>query len=411
MDEPTKQTVRELVVNEPTFVRLTLNTRPALDDRQAWRQVVVRPVEIRGRRHLQFSYFDAKRDVTKNYHGAEAERQLELILDLPSRSLSVQSKGHTLNVQVTRSGKAILHRGPPAPAATAPDLHHNRRKALPLAADRPDPFLQALGIMDAQGRVRPPMQGKFTQVNEFLKLLEHTGELTAPPQRPLRIVDCASGSSHLTLATYHYLNHVRHIPATLLGIDVDAALVAKSQALARELGFHQAQFHASTIVDFEPPEPPDIVLSLHACDTATDEALAKGITWGARLILSVPCCHHHLHTQLQPAQPFGPVLQHGILKTRLADILTDALRAQLLRLAGYETDVIEFVSTEHSGRNLMIRAVKRRERGAPALAQEYEALKGFWGVTPHLESLLNVRSPHPRRGDGENLLVAEREKG
>ena len=308
----------------------------------------------------------------------------------------MQSAHQTLNVQITRSGKAILHRlpasarhpspfnreratrrqaraeiesktpgEPEAPAeSSGPDLRHNRRKEHPLPEGVPDPLLQALEIMDAEGRVRSGMRGKFTQVNEFLKLLEHSGALEAPEGRPLRLLDGASGSSYLSFAAYHYLNDVRHIPATLVGVDVNEKLVAKSNALAGELGYSGIRFVASSIAAYEGESPPDVVLALHACDTATDEAIARGIAWGSRAILAVPCCQHDLNQQLHrsgaPAsRPFAPVLRHGILRERLADILTDAFRAHLLRLAGYDTDVVEFVSTEHSGRNLMIRAVRR----------------------------------------------------
>jgi hypothetical protein len=438
--------VRDLVLDEERFRRLTVNTghQTAPD---AWRRVVVRPVQLRGKRHLQFSYFDARQDVTKNYAGPAATRRLEEILDLPARALSVQSAHQTLNVQITKSGKAILHRLPPtdagaAPppereseppetdergavseadrepetpaAASGPDLSHNRRKEHPLPEGVPDPLLQALEIMDAEGRVRAALRGKFIQVNEFLKLLEHSGALEAPEGRegrPLRLLDGASGSSYLSFAAYHYLNDVRHIPATLVGVDVNEKLVEKSNALAGELGYSGIRFVAASIAGYEGEAAPDVVLALHACDTATDEAIARGIAWGARAILAVPCCQHDLNQQLRrsgaPAsRSFAPVLRHGILKERLADILTDAFRAHLLRLAGYDTDVVEFVSTEHSGRNLMIRAVRRPEADATdartrsqrqALAADYEALKSLWGITPYLETLLE--SPVPGVGE------------
>jgi hypothetical protein len=140
-----------------------------------------------------------------------------------------------------------------------------------------------------------------------------------------------------------------------------------------------------------PEVPPDIILALHACDTATDEALVQGIVSGARLILCVPCCHHELHEQLQAVEVFKPVLQHGILKKRMADILTDALRAHVLRIMGYKTDVVEFVSSEHTDRNLMIRAVKRTQPGDKRFLQEYEELKEFWGVMPYVERLLREK--------------------
>jgi SAM-dependent methyltransferase len=212
-------------------------------------------------------------------------------------------------------------------------------------------------------------------------------------RQPIRILDCGCGSAHLSFALYHYLNHLRGIPAALEGVDVNAALMDKGNALSRELGAGDACFFARPIIEHQPEMPPDLVIALHACDTATDEALALGIRCGAKVIMAAPCCHHDLNTQLETRAPFQPITRHGILKERLADILTDSLRALILRMAGYKTDVIEFVSSEHTGRNLMIRAVKKLPAGDAAFAEEYAALKGFWGVTPYLETLLGEGWP------------------
>ena len=193
------------------------------------------------------------------------------------------------------------------------------------------------------------MQGKFAQINEFLKLLEHTGELDSFEKTPVNILDCGSGSSYLSFAVYHYLNDVRKIPARLVGIDVKEELIQKSNAHGAKVGFEHICFEKSAIIDYKPETPPDIVLALHACDTATDEAIAQGILNGSRLILCVPCCRHDLNEQitLQRSNPsagsgqavatFQPVLHHGILKQRMADILTDAFRALILRIMGYKT--------------------------------------------------------------------------
>ncbi|MBZ0276529.1 MAG: SAM-dependent methyltransferase, partial [Anaerolineae bacterium] len=285
-----------------------------------------------------------------------------------------------------KKGKAIIHRSKTATAA--PDFAHDSSKALPLPAGQPDPFLEAVGIMNSDGSVKAAMQGKFAQINEFLKLLDHTGGLDDFDHTPLHILDCGCGSSYLTFAAYHYINDVRGIPARMTGIDSNAGLIEKSSAYTLELDTPEVCFYPTAIADYVPETPPDIVLALHACDTATDDALFQGISSGAGLILSVPCCHHHLHHQIETVEPFRPVLRHGILKKRMADILTDSFRALILRIMGYKTDVVEFVSSEHTDRNLMIRAVKRTAPGDPAFVAEYRALKDFWGVTPYLETLL-----------------------
>jgi SAM-dependent methyltransferase len=245
--------------------------------------------------------------------------------------------------------------------------------------------------MTASGEVRASRRDKFVQINEFLRLIVETRELEALDADPLTLVDCGCGSADLTFAVYHYLNHVLARPARLTGVDVKRALLRERAALAERLGWEGLSFVASRIIDFEPGVEPDIVLALHACDTATDEALAQAVAWGSRMIFSVPCCHHDLQAQMKgPAMPdvFQPVLRQGILKERLGDILTDTFRAQLLRMMGYRTDVVEFVSSEHTDKNLMIRAVKFADPGDAQMVREYERLKAYWSVQPFMERLL-----------------------
>ena len=387
-----REQVKRMVLDEETFVRLTMKGRVRAGDAR-WHHIVLRPVLIKGERHLQFSYFSDTQDISKNYAGHEAEQKLEETLAIPFSTIQVQATTGDVIVQITKKGKAIFHHGEVDGAARKPDLAHDASKKLPLPADKPDAFLQAVGIMDQQGRVRSSMQDKFSQVNEFLKLLEHTGELEhlkQTPGSPVNILDCGCGSAYLSLATYHYLNDIRGIPAHLVGIDVNETLVEKDNVQSEQLGFRDACFQRSAIIDYMPEVPPDIVLALHACDTATDEAIVQGIRWNARLIMCAPCCHHDLNAQLQAKEPFGPVLRHGILKERMADILTDTFRALALRIMGYRTDVVEFVSPEHTDKNLLIRAVRMEKQGQDnrRFVQEYVELKEFWGITPYIEKLL-----------------------
>jgi SAM-dependent methyltransferase len=326
--------------------------------------------------------------------------KVDELLALPFKSISLQTIEHDIQVQITNKGKVIIHRHRAPEGREMPSLRHDRQKALILPPDRPDPFLQKIGIMTQKGRVRADMQKKLRQINEFLERLAETGELERLDRFPLTIVDCGCGSAHLTFAVYHYLNHLLNMPAHLVGIDVNDELLRTRAEQADALGWENLTFQATSIIDFYPPTPPDIVLALHACDTATDEALAQGIRWQSRLILSAPCCHHHLQQQLTQRPPppqLTPVLRHGVFKERVGDILTDTFRALLLRILGFRTDIVEFVSTEHTGKNLMIRAVKSGEPGNRQAIQEYKELKAFWQVTPYLETLLEAEL-HPMEG-------------
>jgi len=382
-----RELLLQRVLEEDSFLNLTF--KGMVGERLPYRQVTGRLVEIRGRKLWQVSHFTQKQDITKNYDRAEMEAHLHELLALPFNTLQVRNQDEVLTVQITKKGKAILHRERTS-AAAEPALAHDTPKLLPIPADPADRFLQQIGLMTPDGRVKADMQGKFAQINEFIKLVEHTGGLVAPDEgQPLHILDCGCGSAHLTFGLHHYLNDLRGIPVTIEGIDTNADLMHKSNALAAELQMGASCFTAVPIAEYVPAQAPDVVVALHACDTATDDALALGIRQGAGLIVAAPCCHHHLHRQLKnsPA-PFGPVLRQGILKKRMADILTDTFRALLLRIAGYKTDVIEFIAAEHTDRNLMIRAIKRREGKDSKAVEEYLALKSFWGVTPYLEIAL-----------------------
>jgi hypothetical protein len=389
-----KTTLAKAILDPITLVRATFSGKAGKGE-PPWRRVVVRPVLIKGEQHLQFSHFTATQDITKNYLGDQAAAKLRELLELPFASIHVETTTEDLTVQIARSGKATLRRATRTEERSAPNLAHDHHKNLPLPPDKPDPFLQRLGIMNADGKVAPSMHGKFTQINEFLKLLDHTGELDKLKKQPISILDCGSGSAYLSFAVYHYLNDLRGIPTTLTGVDIKGELIDKSNALAAGLDAPQVCFQRSAIIDYKPETPPDIVLALHACDTATDDAIAQGILNESRIIMCAPCCHHDLNEQLHAVTPFAPVMRHGILKERMADILTDSLRALVLRMSGYRTDVVEFVSSEHTHRNLMVRAVRQPMPGRNVAAHEFESLKTFWGVAPYLEKLLRERGAWP----------------
>lgn len=381
--------LRNAVLDEENFIKLTMRGKvrgPSVP----WRQIVIRPVLVKQQRHLQFSLFDATQDTTKNYRGSEAQAKLEEIITIPFSSINLQTRTEHLHIQLTKKGKAILHHEAPIVELQQPQLEHNHAKAVPLPSGKPDRYLELLGIMNTEGQIRPHMQSKFTQINEFLKMLDTTGELEHFERTPINVLDCGCGSAYLTFAMYHYLNDIRGIPARLIGIDVNDHLIQKSTAIAADLGDNNLCFYPSKIVDYVPEQRPDIVLALHACDTATDEAISQGVLADARLILCTPCCHHELNDQID-ADGLRPILRHGILKQRLGDIVTDAFRALVLRIMGYRTDVVEFISAEHTAKNIMIRAVKTASIGDQRFIREYAELKQFWHVTPALERLLGVR--------------------
>lgn len=378
--------VKGAVLDEETFLRLTLSQK-LREDGTPWIKISVRPVLIRGQRQMQFSYSEPKKTIAKNFPDDELEKRLDEVLAMPFSQIHVQSTSGDTHVRITRKGKALIAKGRASRPEQEPSLSHNRPKHYLLAMDTPDVLLQAIGIMDRKGKVRSSMQGKFRQINAFLGIIRQIALKDALTQQPIHMVDCGCGNAYLTFAAYHYLNHLLDIPAHLVGIDDSEERVDTCCRLRDALGWSDMEFHVSSIAEFVPTVSPEMILSLHACDTATDEAIAQGIRWGSRLILVAPCCQHELHRQLQTPL-FRPVLRHGILRERLADLLTDTFRALVLRIMGYRTKVIEFVSPEYTSKNLMIHGEKGLRPGSAAYIQEYKALKRFWDVSPFIEQLL-----------------------
>jgi hypothetical protein len=281
-------------------------------------------------------------------------------------------------------------------------LAHDRQKRVPLPSGKRDEYLVAVGIMTPEGRVKAERYDKFRQVNEFLRLLGQTVSAGDGEQRPEgpegpegqlpdSIVDLGCGNAYLTFATYHYFRDLLAHPVAMCGVDVSGDLLEGHRAKTARLGWEGLTFVAGTISDFSPARPPDLVLALHACDTATDDAIARTIGWRSRLLLSVPCCHHDLQQQLrkrEDATALKPVYRYGVLAERLGDVVTDTLRALILRICGYRCDVVQFVSPEHTAKNLMIRATRTGRIGDPVAVEEYLRLRAFLGVTPYLERIL-----------------------
>jgi SAM-dependent methyltransferase len=256
--------------------------------------------------------------------------------------------------------------------------------------------LRALGISDAQGRVKPSRQAKYRQVEEFVRLLDTSlgeaiaqGRVRTPtPDDPLRVVDLGCGNAYLTFAAHAHL--ADRLPVRITGVDVKQQSADHNSRVAADLGI-DADFVVGSIADARLEQAPDVVLALHACDTATDDALGRALEWQAPLVLAAPCCHHDIAAQLRTTavpEPYAMLTRHGILRERFADTLTDALRAALLRREGYRVDVVEFVESAHTPRNTLLRAVRTGADGSEA-GKEYDDLLAAWGVRPRLGELLS----------------------
>lgn len=295
--------------------------------------------------------------------------------------------------QVLAGGKGdprVLRRPPTRPV---PSLAHDRAKRRLLVDGEPVPFLVELGVQTPEGRVRARAQDKFRQVNRFLELVDDVLP-TLPEDGVLRVVDFGSGKSYLTFALHHLLAAVHGRAVDIVGLDLKADVVASCTDLARRLGASGLRFEVGDIASFEGLDGVDLVVCLHACDTATDAALDRAAAARAAVVLAVPCCQHELLGQLE-SETLGPLLRHGTLRERFVAEVTDAARARLLELAGYDVQVVEFVPLEHTPKNVLLRAT-RRSRPRPAataerLAGEYRVFADALGIEPALERALRAR--------------------
>ena len=276
--------------------------------------------------------------------------------------------------------------------STAPEqedlqaLSHNRTKHYILEEGKPVDFLVGLGVQTPDGRVTKARFDKFRQINRYLEFIEDViNEL--PTDRTIRIVDFGCGKSYLTFAMYYYLHELQHRDIQVTGLDLKTDVIKHCNELAEKLGYDRLKFERGDISTYEGTDVADMVVTLHACDLATDYALDKAVKWGARVILAVPCCQHELNRQIQ-CDSLKPVLKYGIIKERIAALLTDALRANLLEQQGYETQILEFIDMEHTPKNLLIRAVKKGSM-RPKHSTDIRTVEELLHVAPTLDKLLN----------------------
>jgi len=378
----------ERIGNLETLVRVVLsgerrNMVPSAE------RIDIRPVLIKEKLMLQVASNDGRAVTTKNID-FDGKVILDL-LDSGFANILVESTDSAISIRVTKKGDAQIHH---EKVSKTQDLNHDRKKERLL--DPSDPYLIEVGISDSHGQVKPSRQDKYRQVEEFLRILApalesaiSAGQIKSPSiGSPLEIVDLGCGNAYLTFATHQYLIS-KGIPIHVTGIDLREQARERNTEIAKKLGIEKSiEFKAEEIARVGGSEV-DIAIALHACDTATDDAIAWAVKSNAGLVLVAPCCQHDLQSKLKEIpEPWPLVTKHGILKERLADILTDSIRAQILKLLGYRTDVIEFIGGEHTPKNLLIRGVKTEAKPEQIEIARYQEMLKELGVTPALAARL-----------------------
>ncbi len=334
-------------------------------------KVRIRPVELKGQICFQAETTSGTQVFHRNWRADEIVSYMEDTLKDGFSQLQIQGRAMDGSVLISKKGKMTFRTRKRSGESSGEPVRiqaHNRVKKYILQEGIPVPFLVDLGVMNGKGGVIAARYDKFRQINRFLEFIEDV--LPALPRdRELTILDFGCGKFYLTFAMYYYLKELKEYDVRIIGLDLKADVIETCSRLAEKYGFEKLAFYQGDIADYEGVAAVDMVVTLHACDTATDFALEKAVEWGAQVILSVPCCQHELNRQIKN-ELLEPVLKYGILKERMSALITDGIRANLLEAKGYDTQILEFIDMEHTPKNLLIRGVKRGGESDPAQTRE-----------------------------------------
>lgn len=358
-------------------------------------KVKIRPVLVKGRLSFQETVYQGTKVFHENYESVVMIDRIEERLMQDFRQCEVEHKTCRAVVLISKKGRITINRKKIVQDMMRPEevrkiqLSHNRKKQYILEEGIPVPFLVDLGIQTMDGKIVHARYDKFRQINRFLEFIEDILP-TLPKGETVRILDFGCGKSYLTFAMYYYLHCLKEYDVEITGLDLKEDVIENCNRLSRQYGYEKLMFLKGDIADYEMQDRVDMVVTLHACDTATDYALAKAVRWNVKVILSVPCCQHEINRQIHNKE-LESVLRYGIIKERMSALITDAVRAELLEAQGYETGILEFIEMEHTPKNLLIRAV-RRSGEKPAKNQkkmnEVVQLTKFLQIDPTLLKLL-----------------------
>ena len=364
-------------------------------------KIRVRPLEKKGELFFQIESFTKTQAFHENLKGEDACRKIAGYMERFGQ-MQLETVREECTVLVSKKGKVTIRRRRRQKEAAPADRSHNRKKRYILDEGTPVPFLKDLGVMTEDGKIVRTKTDKFRQINRFLEFIEDILP-RLERGRELTILDFGCGKSYLTFAMYHYLHELRGYDIRIIGLDLKQDVIGHCGRLAEKYGYDKLTFLVGDIADYDGVDRVDMVVTLHACDTATDYALAKAVSWGADVILTVPCCQHELNAQFadggrvkrgECAADLTPVMDYGLLRERFAALATDGLRAKYLEREGYETQVLEFIDMEHTPKNILLRAVKTGRKDGRAAEEIRECIE-FLGAAPTLGRLLD------RKGENE----------
>ena len=361
-------------------------------EKQGMSKVKIRPLKQKDLLLFQAEELVGNQAFHKNLTKEECADYAADLLDGSFRQLELESAKGQVRILISKKGVPgiKLKRIPQKITALPVVTDHNRQKNYILKEGTPIPFLVDLGVMSENGTIIKSRYDKFRQINRFLEFVEDILPAFSR-EKEITILDFGCGKSYLTFAMYYYLRELKNYDVNIIGLDLKTDVIHKCNFLAEKYGYDKLHFYQGDIAEYEGVSSVDMVVTLHACDTATDFALAKAVEWGARVILSVPCCQHEVNKQIRN-EMLEPVLRYGILKERMSALITDAVRANLLESKGYETQILEFIDMEHTPKNLLIRAVKT---GRECPKEKTDLMMSELNIHPSLDRLL-----YPDRTEG-----------
>jgi SAM-dependent methyltransferase len=348
-------------------------------------KIKIRPVLLKDELNFQITEYKGKQVFHENLKKEEAIDYIINQMENFFGQMVLESNSKTVNMLVSKKGTVTIKQKAQKNEIKQKELSHNRKKRYILEEGTAVPFLVDLGVQTKEGKIVNSRYDKFRQINRFLEFIQDIVE-NLPKGREITIVDFGCGKSYLTFAMYHYLKVMKGFDIRVIGLDLKEDVIAYCNELKEKYGYDKMSFTTGDIASYTGVDAVDMVVTLHACDTATDYALEKAVKWGASVILSVPCCQHQLNYQMKNDE-LAAVLKYGLLKERIAALVTDGLRAEMLEQCGYDTQVLEFIDMEHTPKNILIRAVKKNKDRKVSF-EKYDKCCQTLGVDPMIGRLL-----------------------
>ena len=370
------------LLNEQSLIQATIS-QPRQKSNEV-KRVKLKPLQLRGIYTIQIEYQYERILKHENIALADFNEHFDELLE-QFRQIHAEFTDQTVQIQLSKKNK-VLWKSNKQETAKQVNLSHNRKKQYLLDENKPYPFLIRLGVQSPDGKVKKQKFDKFKQINRFIEFIDDSLK-HLPQDRTIRILDFGSGKSYLTFALYHYLHVEKGLDIHVTGVDLKKEVIEHCNEIAHDLHYDHLEFLVGDINDFNDETKVDMIVTLHACDVATDMALARAVKWGAKVILSVPCCQHELNRQMD-APNLNVMLQHGLIRERFAALATDSIRAELLKLVGYEAQLVEFIDMENTPKNILIRAYYNGKKPSVEDRAQYNAFVSMLGAEPFLQKEL-----------------------